>query len=566
MSSEQLKQPNATINNQWESLSDIEFAGDNVAQKTEETKKIPEEEAVQKCIEEIKAILDTSAVAKSRDLDGLTDARKKDQDILALCESKRKELADGIAEYRALCNEMAENKKDGKYAKLYDAAIAREQSFIHKVLTFFHRPDKKLDSVKTAMTELDEKAAKLRVMSVSYSDDEINAEERMISNLEKTATNEEKFLANFEEPLDREEKDRLLNYDVLAKLSTDEYFKLWKHLNPQYVSHVTRQGYRDHAGVYHNANTGMMWNGFKDILKSGKTLHSLISTETGVSRTDLLKDKDTFYSFMEETYFKNGIPKSLLESEDLSPITIARIMGNTPTASPLTKQITNPDHFWRDRTSIHVGGNNVIDHYYGAESGNEVFFIFPADVVASQSGTSSAALKHTQGHRVPNGTLVPYTSESLNNDIDVHAQNGLPIDAGLVFLPKSILVDPKTGSKYSSFDAKTMTGITMTTETGGIPAEDYWESYFKEHPEEKPAHIIYYDGEPETAVAMTLAENGIYLGNHGDTSKKTGDSLGFDDKISNTEGSELNRRLKEEAQKFFALVADYIRSKKDASI
>ncbi len=462
-----------------------------------------------------------------------------------------------MAEYKTLSKEEKDLAR--KIQKLKNEKENREKSRAHRISGFFHRPDKVLNGINTELAKAEEKEnRKIELAYRGYAADNeiIEARIKNINDTEKTATNEDEFLSGFEKPLSREQKDSLLDYATLAKLSTDEYLKLWRHLNPQYVSHVTRQGYRDHSAmVYHTAGLGEMANGFINTLKAGKTLQSFISLETGVLDSNLLDDKEALYSYMKEVYFKGGIPKSLLESENLSPDVIASTMGGSHGI------LSNPDGYWRDRTAVHVGANNVLNDHYGAESGNEIFYIFPADVVISQSGTSEGLL-HRDEHTFKQKWIAPYTDEKDHNDVSVYAQGGLPIDAGLVFLPKSILVDPNTGSKYRSFNSETMTGAMMTKEMGGISAEEYWERYFKEHPEEKPAHIIYYDGNPETAVAKTLIKNGIYVGNHGDTSGETGDCLGFDDKIAYS-GTKLDARLKEEAKRFFAEAADYIRSTRD---
>ena len=221
--------------------------------------------------------------------------------------------------------------------------------------------------------------------------------------------------------------------------------------------------------------------------------------------------------------------------------------------------LSKPGGFWRDRTSVHVAKNNVLNSHYGAESGNEIFYVFPADVVMSQSSVDQNLLYggHKEVKIGEQTRKIPYDSQEDHNDVSIFVDDGLPIDAGLVFIPKDTLVDPSTGSKYNDFDLKTRTMDVMTKENGGIPAEEYWENYFKKHPEEKPAHIIYYNGDPEAAVAETLAGNGIYVGNHGDTSKKTGPEFSFDDKMP-LNGNDADRRLVDESERFWSKVMDYI--------
>ena len=59
-----------------------------------------------------------------------------------------------------------------------------------------------------------------------------------------------------------------------------------------------------------------------------------------------------------------------------------------------------------------------------------------------------------------------------------------------------------------------------------IPAKDYWEKFFADHPDLKPKHIIYYDDDPTTAIYRFQEKNSIGAA---DTSKTEGQLLGFDD-------------------------------------
>ncbi len=52
-------------------------------------------------------------------------------------------------------------------------------------------------------------------------------------------------------PLSNEQKRDLLKPEVLASLSTEQYIALWKRLNPYFLTHVTRQGFRDHNSMTH---------------------------------------------------------------------------------------------------------------------------------------------------------------------------------------------------------------------------------------------------------------------------------------------------------------------------
>ena len=556
MLDETLGRPRNVQTSEWEGLSDVEFAGGKFFENPENHTKNAEKVDIQGNLAEIRKILDTRSIAQNNDPAGLAKAREKDLSILASCDSQLKELENRVAEYDTLEKASDEYAESGRYANLIRERNNREKSRVHKILAFFHRPDKELDEINAELEKVDKiKDRETELATRGYSNEKgVEKIRRAIDKLAKTATNEDEFLENFETPLSREQKDRLLDYDTLAELSTDEYLRLWRHLDPHYVSHVTRQGYRDHAAMfYHTAGLGEMTTSFTDSLKSDKILRSNIGIKTGHSKSDLLKNEDAFNSYMEKIYFKDGIPESLLGSKDLSPIIVASEMGGGH------EILSKPGGFWRDRTSVHVAKNNVLNSHYGAESGNEIFYVFPADVVMSQSSVDQNLLYggHKEVKIGEQTRKIPYDSQEDHNDVSIFVDDGLPIDAGLVFIPKDTLVDPSTGSKYNDFDLKTRTMDVMTKENGGIPAEEYWENYFKKHPEEKPAHIIYYNGDPEAAVAETLAGNGIYVGDHGDTSKKTGPEFSFDDKMP-LNGNDADRRLVDESERFWSKVMDYI--------
>ncbi|PIW93240.1 MAG: hypothetical protein COZ87_02390, partial [Candidatus Moranbacteria bacterium CG_4_8_14_3_um_filter_43_15] len=82
----------------------------------------------------------------------------------------------------------------------------------------------------------------------------------------------------------------------------------------------------------------------------------------------------------------------------------------------------------------------VADSFYGSERNNEVFFAFPSALIASQYEFSGNLSKVE---------FNAYT-DSYDNDqyIWPDIEKGLPIDAGIAFIPEDAKVDFKTGSKY----------------------------------------------------------------------------------------------------------------------
>ena len=434
------------------------------------------------------------------------------------------------------------------------------------------------------------------------------------------------------ELMSSEEKEKALTFEKMSELSSEEYLELWRHLNPFYVTHVTRQGIRDHVGMmYHSAGAGDFSDGAKDVLGDGKMLRSPAEINYGLppnfTEDDVRKVLDELV-FSDDKY-QGYSPKQILAMLPFS-VTLA-------SADP-----------WADKQAIHFAQMTVLDDYYGGETNNEVFYVFPTDVIASQGKFG--------GHMHDNLTTAQVFDERKWNDMFVWTEDGrIPLDAGFVFLPDSQMVDRNTGSKYATKEIVDETGETklvvekdeerisrfkewignlsedspeiesawdgdyskITEILGdiGIPEEcidnmifgggigvltqcarlghfnnlyglskekreqmseeeildysvreylaremadlklaedvisarDYWEQYFIDHPEQKPAHIVYYDGEPSFAVKQFLSDNGILedqgddffgepirandmktITGPGDTSERDGGMLGFD--------------------------------------
>ena len=81
-----------------------------------------------------------------------------------------------------------------------------------------------------------------------------------------------------------------------------------------------------------------------------------------------------------------------------------------------------------------------------------------------------------------------------------------------------------TNNKYID-DFKSSNAKYKRSETT-IASNEYWEKYFAEHPEQRPKHIVYYNGDPTNAIYRFQQENHIGSAN---TSKVDGQLLGFDD-------------------------------------
>lgn len=413
-------------------------------------------------------------------------------------------------------------------------------------------------------------------------------------------------------PLTPEEKRELLRPDVLAELSTEEYLALWRRLNPYFLSHVTRQGFRDHnAMVYHSAGLEAFHTGLTDVLGDKKMLRPPIAAHENGLRA---RDEETVRRFLEPWVLQ---AENETEAKERLNARLTRTWATAPK--------------YPDETAVHFAAQIVANDYYGGESGNEVFFLYPSDVLASQYDFAFNGREHV---------FTQPQSETKWNDVFVWPSQlddaGIPVDAGMVFLPEKTAVDPETGSKYASrmqavdgeekrvmieddhmvnifvewaqqlhdhspvieayrqyretegsvshterektcfevfkteimqlgFSSDAATAITdqlfssmdgiSQYEYGGkigfgetkreaalnqlksananwklaeqtVPAKEYWERYFATHPEQKPKHIVYYNGDPTSTIYRMQQTSGIGAA---DTSRSEGDLLGFED-------------------------------------
>jgi len=466
------------------------------------------------------------------------------------------------------------------------------------------------DDIKTTETKLDERnksiLVKLKDKLRIPDKQKVELEEQLLE--QRTKQDElpdpKKMIEAYyekasESPLTNQEKRDFLKPEILAELSSEEYVALWKRLNPHFLTHVTRQGLRDHTGgdpmVSHSSNYNLFVDGFTDVMKNKKRIYPPLA-RIG------LRDRD-------EATIKIFLSKYVLqaESENEALERFDTVLHYSMGAAP-----TYPDH-----TSTHLAAQIASDTYYGGETNNEVFFVYPSDVLASQYPYAF------------NGWQKDFThpqSETKWNDVFIWTdpdKPGIPVDSGVVFLPKDTMVDPSTGSKYASemirmkdgqdqrvpiidqllidrFDkwAKELTedspvikaiddahkrnnsdnfhriledemrkigvpedsmwallylnGLSQDififrekhpTENkyldnfkrsnakykraeNTIGAKEYWEKYFDEHPDQKPKHIAYYNGDPTNAIYKFEQENGI---GSADTSKVDGQLLGFND-------------------------------------
>jgi hypothetical protein len=183
---------------------------------------------------------------------------------------------------------------------------------------------------------------------------------------------------------------------------------------------------------YHSAGLQEFHNGFVNLAKDEKQLRPPLALH-GLKKRDEVSVK----MFLNDWVLQ-------AENEDEAKKRFDNLLHWSLASAP-----TYPD-----RTAVHFSGQKVSNAFYGGERNNEVFFLFPSDVIASQ---------HDFAFNWKGGNFIEPTAvgEDQWNDVFVWPNSledpGITIDAGIVFLPEKTRVDPDTGSKYVS-EVKTVDG------------------------------------------------------------------------------------------------------------
>lgn len=214
-------------------------------------------------------------------------------------------------------------------------------------------------------------------------------------------------------PYSREDLEKHFNEDHLASLSIDDYTTLLKRFPGEMVTHVTRQGVRDHTGMmFHSLGFGHFWNGFKDILKEGRQKNQItLSIENS--------EKDKAVGLL--------LKLDLIDTKE-------EAMKELDIFLDPNKQGDAPGRY-ADFSAIHFATEEVADAYYGSEKGNEIFFCYPSALIASSY--------YYKGELNAN-------SNSQYNDQWVWAKEhqGININSGITFIPEGAMVDARNGSQY----------------------------------------------------------------------------------------------------------------------
>ncbi len=219
---------------------------------------------------------------------------------------------------------------------------------------------------------------------------------------------------------DAEAVDKYFNAEFLAGLDIDEYVELLKRFPQQMVTHVSRNGVRDHVGlIEHREGLDEYSDEFKGLLKAG-ALNSAMGREVVqdgardllIQKTGMLHASSREEAMEKVEAFING--RGWAEFGDFS--------------------------------AVHFAVEEVADFYYGAERENEAFVVYPSLFIASQHEYG--------GHYSDMSKRNEY--DSMRNDVWVWQRelNGIDLDAGIVFLPKETVVGRESGSKFEIRDGE----------------------------------------------------------------------------------------------------------------
>lgn len=220
--------------------------------------------------------------------------------------------------------------------------------------------------------------------------------------------------------LSLEDQEKYLSEEFLIKLDLDDYLILMKRLSGLYASHVTRYGVREQIlRDQHTIGEGEFMDSFTGILKDHR-LHSLFS--------NIIKESD--YAKKTITEMICDVKKEIQKPKKQDVIKF--IMDE------FVKEQEDSFFHPADLSSVHMGVNDTLDRYYGSEVNYGIYFYFPAEVIAKN-------YHHQDGA----GIKLEKSLNDFCNDLGVwNKGKGIPIDAGIVCIPKNIFVDKETGSQY----------------------------------------------------------------------------------------------------------------------
>ncbi len=341
------------------------------------------------------------------------------------------------------------------------------------------------------------------------------------------------------EPLSRDEMDFYLPVDRIKGLDTKDYLTLCERLSGYTLNHVSRWGLRLNwidggAGGGHKQGFGTYLREFAEVLRDGA-----------------LKSKQQRFIDGDDS-----INESLKRtSEELEP--------GHKVMDEMHQQICH-DYYAGGSAGVHFSSNDFLTGY-GCEPNYDVSVKLPLEVALYNF------LNDING-RGPIGQLDAWNDNCIFEDV--------PLDAGFVFIPGDLKVDPETGSQYLVRDGRAVysseelkQGFDDVASTGNIrllrdylnkanplqrpdstvTSEEFWGNYFAQHPEEQPNHLIY--GSDRNFGNWDLWEsykhlvdkNNIHTDPHASGSRHTPQATAFFDQINDRTKKSLEQFIQEES-------------------
>ncbi len=245
-------------------------------------------------------------------------------------------------------------------------------------------------------------------------------------------------------PYTPEDAEEHFSEERLVQMPLDEYVALLKRFPSEMVTHVSRHGVRDHTGhIGHQAGVGEYHNSFKALLEDGR-LKSVISR------------------IVKENFSKESVAEvaNMNQAEDRE------------TAELLARQMVDSFNLggpgsYADLSAIHFAAQEVADIYYGAERGNEAFVVYPSVFIDAQYGYQGNLSEAGGGYW---------------NDQWIFAteQNGISLDAGIVFLPEAAQVGRETGSRYEVVEGKGVINKEYVEQVGSLLGKSMFDEIMNE--------------------------------------------------------------------------------------
>lgn len=147
--------------------------------------------------------------------------------------------------------------------------------------------------------------------------------------------------------LSLEQKRVLLHPADMAELSMAGYIDRWRTLHPQYVSHATRQGFRDHIPLTaHNEGFKDFHTGFTDALQD----HKMLRTPQAIRN----------FKIGDYGGLRDWLAKEALQADTAKEAYFA------------LADLFFGDALYPDKTAVHFASQEVAHWYYGGETNNEV--------------------------------------------------------------------------------------------------------------------------------------------------------------------------------------------------